>query len=98
MESNPEQRDDTRFYHEATIMIEHYPKGKYYEGRMFNYSRGGMYYESDFAPEPGTDVFIGIEESPYSSGHDVYRARVMWVKKLPDRASFFYYGIGVKYH
>jgi hypothetical protein len=56
-----------------------------------------MYYESDFAPDPGTDVFIGIEESPYSSGHDVYRARVMWVKDLPDKASFFYFGIGVKY-
>ena len=98
MKSNPEQRDDTRFYHEAIIMIEHYPKGKYYEGRMFNYSRGGMYYESDFAPKPGTDIFIGIEESPCSSGHDVYRARVMWVKELPDKASFFYYGIGVKYH
>ena len=98
MKSNPEQRDDTRFHHEATIMIENYPKGKYYEGRMYNYSRGGMYFESDFAPGLGTDVFIGIENSPYSSDHDVYRARVMGVKKLPDKASFFYYGVGVSYH
>ena len=98
MNSNPEQRDDTRFYHETTIMIENYPKGKYYEGRMYNYSRGGMYFESDFAPGPGTDVFIGIENSPYSSDHDVYRAKVMWVKKLPDKASFFYYGVGVRYY
>jgi hypothetical protein len=57
-----------------------------------------MYFESDFAPDPGTDVFIGIEDSPYSSGHDVYRAKVMWVKKLADRDSFFYYGIGVRYY
>jgi hypothetical protein len=98
MDSNPEQRDDTRFYHEATVMIENYPEGKYYEGRMYNYSRGGMYFESDFAPEQGSDVFIGIENSPYSSGHDVYRARVMWCKELPDNVSFFYYGIGVKYY
>jgi hypothetical protein len=97
MDSNPEQRDDTRFYHEATIMIENYPKGQYYEGRMYNYSRGGMYFESDFAPGTGTDVFIGIENSPYSADHDVYRARIMWLKKLPDKASFFYYGVGVSY-
>ena len=98
MNSGPEEREDTRFYHEATIMIENYPKGKYYEGRMYNYSRGGMYFESDFAPGPGTDVFIGIENSPYSSDHDVYRAKVMWVKRLPDGASFFCYGVGVRYY
>ena len=98
MESNPEQRDNTRFYHEATVMVEDYPKGKYYEGRMYNYSRGGMYFESDFAPDAGNDVFIGIENSPYSSGHDVYRAKVMWVKKLLDKASFFYFGVGVRYY
>jgi len=56
-----------------------------------------MCFESDFGPEPGTDIFIGIEESPYASGHDVYRAKVVWCRKLSEN-SFFYYGVGVKYY
>ena len=98
MHSHSEQRDHNRFYREATIMIENYPTGKYFEGKMYNYSKSGMYFESDFAPDPGTDIFIGIEKSPFSAGHDVYSARVMWVKELPEKASFFYYGVGVKYY
>ena len=97
MELNPENRETPRFEHEATVMIENYPSGKYYEGRMYNYSRAGMYFESDFAPAVGADIFIGIENSPYSSSHDVRRAKVMWCKKLAEKASFFYYGVGVKY-
>ncbi len=97
MESNPELRDNTRFYHEATIMFEDYPSGKYYEGRMLNYSRGGMYFEADFAPKIGSEIFIGIENSPYSTGHYVYRAKIIWYQRLRDKDSFYYYGVGVKY-
>jgi hypothetical protein len=97
MDSNPENRSTPRFEYHTTVMIENYPSGKYYEGRMFNYSRTGMYFESDFAPRVGSDLFIGIENSPYSSGHDVYRAKVKWCKELPDKASYFYYGVGVQY-
>ena len=98
MDSNPENRSTPRFRHETTIMIENYPVGEYHEGRMFNYSRSGMYFESDFAPKVGSDIFVGIENSPYSEGHDVYRARVVWCKELPEEASYYYYGVGVKYY
>ena len=97
MESSPDQRADKRFRHEASIMYEHYPSGRYHEGRMFNYSRGGMYFESNFAPEIGAEVFIGIENSPHTAGHDVYRAKVIWHVRLNDPNSLFFHGIGVKY-
>lgn len=97
MESSPDQRADARFRHEAAIMFEHFPSGKYFEGKMFNYSRGGMYFESNFAPEIGTEIFVGVENSPYTAGHDVYRAKVIWQKRLKDGQSLFLYGIGVKY-
>ena len=97
MESIPDQRSDTRFRHETAIMCEHYPSGKYYEGKMFNYSRGGIYFESNFAPEIGTEIFIGVENSPSTSGHDVYRAKVIWHARLEDAKSFFFHGLGVKY-
>jgi hypothetical protein len=95
---NPENRETPRFEHEAMVLIEDYPAGQYYEGRMYNFSRSGMYFESDFAPPVGSDIFIGIENSPYSSGHDVYRAQVIWCKELPDGASYYYYGVGIKYY
>jgi len=97
MESRPDQRDNARFNYEASIMFEHYSSGRYYEGKMLNYSRGGMYIESDFAPTVGSEIFIGIEKSPHTAGHDVYRAKVMWKKELTDSQSFFFFGIGVKY-
>jgi hypothetical protein len=97
METNPDLRGNTRFNYDAPIMFEHYPTGQYYEGRMLNYSRGGLYFESNYAPTVGTEIFIGLESSPYSSSHDVYRAKVIWHKELPDANSFFFHGIGVKY-
>ena len=97
MELNPEQRENARFPHQATIMFENYNTGKYYEGRMLNYSRGGMCFESDFGPDIGAEIFIGIEKSPYSSNHDVYRARVIWNRPQSENESYYYYGIGVKF-
>ena len=97
MEPRPDHRADMRYRHETAIMYEHYRSGRYYEGKMFNYSRGGMYFESNFAPEFGTEIFIGVENSPYTSGHDVYRAKVIRHVKLEGADSLFSYGIGVKY-
>jgi hypothetical protein len=97
MESSSDRRADTRYRHETAIMYEYYLSGKFFEGKMFNYSRGGMYFESNFAPEIGTEIFIGVENSPYTSGHDVYRAKVAWRAKLEGTESFFFHGIGATY-
>ena len=56
-----------------------------------------MYFESDYAPKVGAEIFIGVENSPHTAGHDVYRAKVIWKKELAGRKSFFFYGVGVKY-
>ena len=95
--TNLEQRDYPRFPHEAAIMFENYATGNYYEGRMANYSRTGIYFETDFAPAPGAEIFIGIEDSPFSNGHDVYRAKVIWCKNIKHRRSY-YYGVGAKFY
>ena len=97
MESRPDHRTAPRRRHETAIMYEHYHSGKYFEGKMFNYSRGGLYFESNFAPEIGTEIFIGVENSPYTAGHDVFRAKVIWHVQLKDPEALFFYGVGVKY-
>ena len=92
------RRNYSRFIDHVPILYAGYDSKSYDKAVMRNSCSDGMYFESDFAPDPGTDIFIGIEKSPYSAGHDVYRARVMWVKELPKKASFFYYGVGVRYY
>lgn len=93
-----EQRHATRLKHTTSIQLENFPAGEHYEAKMHNYSRGGMYFESDYAPLPGTEIYIGIEKSPYDLSPDMYRAQVRWRQKLPDQDSQFSFGVGVKYH
>ncbi len=93
----PEHRDNMRTKHKANILLETYPTGVYYQAKMFNFSRDGMYFESEYCPLPGTEIYIGIENSPYDIGADVYRAQVRWRKQLTDKKSKYTYGVGVKY-
>ena len=97
MEAIPEHRDYIRHKHKANILLETYPTGAYYQAKMFNFSHDGMYFESDYAPLPGTEIYIGIENSPDDFGADVYRAQVRWRKQLTDEKSKYTYGVGVKY-
>ena len=93
-----EQRNERRLKHTTSILLENFPAGAHYEAKMHNYSRGGMYFESDYAPLPGTEIYIGIEKSPYDSSPDMYRAQVRWRQKLLEQDSQYSFGVGVKYY
>jgi hypothetical protein len=98
MSSNPEQRDKTRFTYEAPISLENNEIGLLHGARMFNFSAEGLYFESDYLVQPGTELFIGISNSPYASDTDVYecyRAEIKWRKSL--KKSSFYYGYGARF-
>jgi Tfp pilus assembly protein PilZ len=97
MAQETEHRESTRRPHEASILIENLPGGTYYHGKMINYSERGMYFESNVAHQPGTNIIFGIENSPYDACRGVYRAEVKWCKKLPHEASMYYFGVGVEY-
>lgn len=97
MDPNLENRDYFRYKYRAKILLEAYSTGAYYQAKMLNYSRGGLYFESDYAPLPGTDIYIGIENSPYDFGADLYRAQVRWRTKLSKKKSKYSYGVGVRY-
>jgi hypothetical protein len=98
MNSQENQRNENRFEHETTVLIENHQTGKCYEGKMSNYSTCGACVCTDFAPQPGTDIFIGIENSPYSSSHDVFRAKVVWYRQLPVKTTTYCFCIGAKYY
>jgi hypothetical protein len=96
-EPNTENRSDARLQHSARIVLEDFEGGVMYEARMVNYSKKGIYFESDFYLVPGIEIFAGINDSPFASASDVYecyRARIKWRKFLED--SVFDYGYGIE--
>ena len=98
MDSNPEKRDNTRFNYQAPIVLEDAKFGILQGARMFNYSDFGLYFETDHFLAPGTDIYIGIPNSPYTPAPDIYEryhAIIKWRKSLKE--SSFYYGYGVRF-
>jgi hypothetical protein len=94
---NLENRDTARMDHVTSVQVQDIESGKIHKARMFNYSKEGVYFESDSVLNPGWQIYIGIQDSPFASVPDVleyHLAQIMWQKKLKD--SFFRYGYGVK--
>lgn len=94
---NLENRDTARMDHIAALQVQDIESGKIHKARMFNYSKDGVYFESDSVLNPGMQIYIGIQNSPYASLPDVleyHLAQIVWQKKLKD--SFFRFGYGAK--
>lgn len=92
-----DQRASERFNCEAPVIIENCDTGAYYDGSMYNYSRGGMYVELDHRLVPGSEIRILIEESNSSSRSDSCLAQVIWCEEIPGAVVLYNYGIGVQY-
>ena len=96
MSDNSERRRKTRFEFEAPVTLENEEIGLLHGVRMYNYSSTGIYFETNFYLQPGTDLFIGIKSSPLAEDPDVfecYRAVIKWRKFLEE--SSFDYGYGL---
>ncbi len=101
MDSNPEGRKNTRFTYKTHVTHEDIKNGVRRGAKMFNYSKEGLYFEADFLLKPGDEIYIGIEDSPYSSGgnkYECYRALVKWRKTFSDNESAYKYGYGLKHY
>ena len=98
MSSNPEKRDNTRFDYQAPIVLEDAKFGVLQGARMFNYSDFGLYLETDHFLAPGTDIYVGIPNSPYAPDPDIYERYHTVIKwRKPLKKSSFYYGYGVRF-
>ncbi len=94
---NPEDRDSARLDHASSIQVQDIESGKIHKAKMLNYSKEGLYFESDSILNPGMQIYIGIQNSPYTTLPDVleyHRGELMWRKKLVK--SFFRFGYSVK--
>jgi len=93
-----EKRSVSRTDFKSPITVED-SRGIIYKARMVNYSRSGLYIETHWLLRPGTEIYVEMEESPYTSSTfdlpERYRSVILWHAKLKN--SFYSYGYGVRY-
>jgi hypothetical protein len=97
MKAISELRNGERFYFERPVSVEDQRTGYRYDGTMLNYSKSGMYLETDYAPRPSRKIKIKVNNLPDFSSPRKYAAEVRWRQPLTTQTSAFSYGIGVKY-
>ena len=97
MKAISELRNGERFYVERPVSVEDIRTGYRYDGTMFNYSKSGMYLESDYAPRPSRKIRLKVNGLSDWSSPRKYDAEVRWRQPLTKKVSAYYYGIGVKY-
>jgi hypothetical protein len=94
---NPEKRVNARIEHRTPISLEPFQAGVLHAARMHNYSKNGLYFESDFYLIPGSEIYVGIADSPFASEpgvYECYRSVIKWRKFLDH--SFYDYAYGVE--
>jgi hypothetical protein len=92
-----DQRTSKRFNHETPLVIENCDSGTYFYGRMYNYSQGGIYFESDTPCQTGARVRFDIERSKIALDADQYVAEVKWCAEISAAVVLYDYGIGVEF-
>ena len=98
MTRDSERRADIRSSYKSPATIED-SKGIIYKARIVNYSENGLYIETDWPLQAGSEVYIEMEKSPYTSSNfdllDRRQSVILWQTVLKD--SFYTYGYGIKY-
>ena len=98
MDANTEFKDRKRFTYTADIYHDSLSPDVFYGATMHNFSKGGLYFESDQSLKIGDYINLRIKYPPHSSGKDnIYElgVEIIWRKNL--RYSSFKYGYGAKY-
>ncbi len=92
-----EPRASDRINCEAPVTIQNCQTGEYYDGSIYNYSRGGMYVEMDFPLAPESEIRVVIEKNADLNRPANCQAKVIWCKQIPGAIVLYSYGIGVQY-
>ena len=99
----PEKRGHLRNALKVPVMVEDLEDGFVYRARMVNYSKSGMYLETDVVLDLGAEILIGIEDSPYSisssavssKASQYFRAEIRWQRELKNDLFNFGYGVHI---
>lgn len=94
MKTNYDQRGTKRFKYEASIWHENLLPGRFYEARICNVSRSGLYFESDQTLYQGEKIYIGSKkpDSAVDISRDCTAVEIKWRRSLKDSSFRFGYG------
>jgi Tfp pilus assembly protein PilZ len=92
-----DQRYKKRYKYEATIWHDNLFPEIFYETKMRNLSRGGIYFESDQTLYAGERIYVAIKDPAGSDNDykDCVQVEIKWRKILGD--SKFQYGYGARF-
>ena len=89
-----DQRKNKRSSCEAVIWHDNLLPEIFYNAKMYNISKKGVYFESDQIIYPGEDIYIGLKDpaSPIKDTKNRIRVEIKWRKDLQNTAYRFGYG------
>jgi hypothetical protein len=102
--ADKEKRMYERYNCEAIIKWSYFNKDKFFDAKIFNFSRNGIYFETSFEVKPRTTIFIRLEtflsKNMRLDDHECLRTvalcEVKWCNELSaDGVSYF--GVGVRH-
>jgi len=101
MTHNDEKREHVRYDLDTPIVYAFQDSDQFKPARLCNYCKGGMCFEAGDAIEPGSDIYIMMEnflpDSIDAEFYDGYLAEVRWCHKpSPEPVEQFF--VGVKYY
>ena len=95
MKLDNERRRHKRFKYEALLSHDVSTNDLIHAGKLYNFSKGGLYFESDQTIYPGQDIFVGLVIHADSPGKDtqlLFEVKIVWHKQLRDSAYRYGYG------
>jgi hypothetical protein len=95
--TNQEQRICARFDYESTIRFNLPGKPAFHAGQMYDYSRSGLYFETDTRLLDGQELDIRIEQCPFPAAPEIIRAEVRWCAEIQDAVVLYRFGVGVQF-
>lgn len=92
-----ERRSEARVALHSPLKLKNLKSGTFSNARMVNYCNNGLCFESNMILSVGAEIILGIENSPYldeSDAIDVYRAKILWRKRV--QSIFYKFGYGAE--
>ena len=97
MNKDTERRISERIKYKSAIMHNTNPPDFFYSGTMYNFSIGGLYFESDQDLLQGDEISLSIKKppAPFIKKTDQYfDVKIMWCEDL--QGSSYQVGYGAK--
>ena len=101
---NTEKRRHVRHECEATIEWSYFNKEIYFDAKLLNFSKDGVYFETGHDLKPGATIFLKmtmvssskIKSLDHEHPRSVSLGEVKWRIHIPG-SDQSYYGVGVRY-